>query len=67
MSCRRVVRGAAGALAAVVSVSHGCKMVTDHPCVICPSFSKVANAYFLQGLLNKSGLSVAYRRAKYTF
>ena len=59
---RRVVRGAAGALAAVVSVSYCCKMVTDHPLVVCPSFNKASRWFFLQILLNKFSLWVALAR-----
>ena len=55
MLLRAPTRGGAGGRAAVVSVSCGCKMVTDRPFVFCPSFSKVANAYFSVTLLNKSG------------
>ena len=59
---RRVVRGAAGALAAVVSVSCDYKMVTNHPLVVCPSFNKASHSYFGDILLNKSGLWVALAR-----
>ena len=60
-------RGGVGALAAVVRVSHGCKMARGRRYVSCPSFSKGGHSYFGGSLLNKFGLWVASACAKYTF